>query len=73
VKTSANREELMTDEQRGEQHQREETISDLELPEGEAGTVKGGLKSDSNEVAVETLKAGASEVLMESVVKPPRP
>ena len=46
----------MTDEQ-SEQIEREETIRDLDVPEGQAGAVMGGLKADSNEVAVEGLKA----------------
>ena len=57
-------------EQQNEQNRREETISDLELPEGQAEIVKGGLKYDTE--VVDTLKAGASEVLYETVAKPPR-
>jgi hypothetical protein len=39
-----------------EPFEREETIHDLDVPEGQAEGVRGGLKADSNEVAVENAK-----------------
>ena len=43
----------MTGKKQNERNDREETLSDLDVPEGQADSVRGGLKADSNEVAVE--------------------
>jgi hypothetical protein len=55
----ATKEEVMTDKQQNKQNEpmeREDTIRDLDVPEGQAEGVRGGLKADSNEVAVEGFK-----------------
>ena len=46
----------MTDKTQNEQLEHEETIRDLDVSEGQAAGVWGGLKADSNEVAVEGFK-----------------